>query len=180
MARFGRRLAEDEQVLLSTRTHVKALLVPAVLLILIAGVAGFVSTFPSGKARPLLVFVIWALALLLAARVVARPFLRWMTTTYTLTNRRLISRSGVLSRQGRDIPLSRITDVHYEHGLMDRLLGCGTLVVSDAGQRSLVELHDIPQVERVHQEISDQLLGQAGIWAESGTDPRASGFDGGT
>ena len=58
----------------------------------------------------------------------------WLTTTYTFTNRRLIKRSG--SHQAKhDIPLNRISDVDYEKGLIDRMLGCGTLVVSDASEQ---------------------------------------------
>ena len=82
--------------------------------------------------------------------LVVRPFLRWLTTTYTVTDRRLITRTGMLSRRGHDIPLPRISDVAYEHGLVDRMLGCGTLVISDASERGRVRLPDIPHVEQVH------------------------------
>ncbi len=156
---FSRRLLnDDEHVVLSTRTHVKALLVPALWLIVLAAVAGYLASMSAGvagKAAPLLEVVVWGLAFLAACWLVFAPFLRWLTTTYTVTNRRLITRSGVLSRRGHDIPLMRINDVAYEHGVVDRMFGCGTLVISDASERGSVELHDIPQVERVHLQISD-------------------------
>lgn len=159
MAISRRLLNEGERVVVSTRTHVKALLLPAVWLILIAAVAGYLSTFPTGRAAPLLVAVIWGVALVVAFWLVAKPFLRWLTTTYTVTDRRLITRTGILSRRGHDIPMPRISDVAYEHGLVDRLLGCGTLVVSDASERGRVRLPDIPHVEQVHLQISDLLFG---------------------
>jgi uncharacterized membrane protein YdbT with pleckstrin-like domain len=156
---FSRKLLdEDEFVVISTHTHVKALLVPALLLILIAGAAGFLGTLPSGDPRDFLRVVIAAVALLAVCWFVVRPFLVWLTTTYTLTNRRLITRRGVLTRRGHDIPLLRISDVSYEHSLLDRVLGCGTLVVSDASERGRVELHDIPHVEQVHLQLSDLLF----------------------
>jgi uncharacterized membrane protein YdbT with pleckstrin-like domain len=156
-----RLLNEDERVVVSTRTHVKALLLPALWLIVVAAVAGYVSTFTggAGKAQPLLVAVIWIVALAVVVRLVVRPFLGWMTTTYTLTDRRLITRTGVLSRRGHDIPVPRISDVAYEHGLVDRMLGCGTLVISDASEQGRVRLPDIPHVEHVHLAISDLLFG---------------------
>ncbi len=157
MAISRRLLNDDEQVVVSTRTHVKAMLVPALWLILVAAVAGFLSTLPAGKAATLLAAVVWGLAFLVVCWLVIGPFLRWMTTTYTVTNRRLITRTGVLSRRGHDIPLMRINDVAYEHGLVDRMFGCGTLVISDASERGSVELHDIPHVERVHLLVSDLL-----------------------
>src|ERR1019366_2900753 len=86
------------------------------------------------------------------------PFLRWMTSTYTVTNRRLITRHGIVTRTGRDIPLFRINDVAYEMGLLDRLLGCGTLIVSDATERGGVVLPDIPHVQQVQLLISNLLF----------------------
>jgi uncharacterized membrane protein YdbT with pleckstrin-like domain len=150
-------LNDDEFVVVSTRTHVKALLLPAVLLIVVAAVAGYLTTLPSGDPRQLLVLVIWIVALGVIAWWVVRPFLVWLSATYTVTNRRLITRRGVLTRRGHDIPLHRISDVAYEHGLLDRILGCGTLVISDASEFGRVELHDIPQVEQVQLAISELL-----------------------
>ena len=144
---------------MSSRTHVKALLLPAVWLILVAALAGYASTFPSGDVRPTLLLAIWGLALVALIWLVVWPFLNWLTTTYTLTDRRLITRTGVLSRRGHDIPVPRINDVAYEHGIIDRLLGCGTLVISDASERGQVRLPDIPHVEQVHLQISNLLFG---------------------
>ena len=151
-------LNQDEFVVVSTRTHVKALLLPALILIVIAGAAGFLSSLASGDVGAVAQWVIWAAALLLIVWLVIRPFLHWITTSYTVTNRRLITRTGVLTRRGHDIPLLRISDVSYEHGLLDRMLGCGTLIISDASEQGRVALHDIPQVEQVHLKISDQLF----------------------
>lgn len=162
MAISRRLLNDDESVVVSTRTHGKALVGPLLVLIVLAALAGFLSTFTSvaGRAQPLLVAVIWGITALFVFRWVVRPFLVWLTTTYTVTNHRLISRSGVLSRRGHDIPLSRISDVAYERGLMDRVLGCGTLFVSVASDQH-VELNDIPQVEQVHMKIHDLLFEEA-------------------
>ena len=77
-----------------------------------------------------------------------KPFLDWLLTTYTFTNRRLITRTGILTRRGHDIPMNRISDIAYEKGLIDRIFGCGTLVVSDASEQGRVELQDIPHVEQ--------------------------------
>ena len=136
---------------------------------MIAGAAGYLSTLPSGEARDVLQLVIWVGALLLILWLVVRPFLTWLTTTYTITNRRLITRNGILTRRGHDIPLARISDVSYEHGLLDRMLGCGTLVISDASEQGRVKLHDIPQVEQVHLKISDQLFDPEAHRADDGT-----------
>ena len=85
-----------------------------------------------------------------------------MTATYTVTNRRLITRQGLIARKGHDIPLMRISDVAYDQGLLDRVLGCGTLVISDASTHGSVRLHDIPHVEVVQRRLTELLDHSAG------------------
>src|SRR5689334_9486476 len=75
--------------------------------------------------------IVWVLALVVVVVWSLRPFLSWLTATYTITNRRLITREGLVARRGHDIPLARISDVAFDQGIVDRMLGCGTLVVSD-------------------------------------------------
>jgi uncharacterized membrane protein YdbT with pleckstrin-like domain len=58
-------------------------------------------------------------------------------------------REGVFKRTGLDIPLARVNSVRFEHSLMDRLLGCGTLIIESASDEPL-EFDDIPSVEKVH------------------------------
>lgn len=156
--RTTRLLDDDERVVMSTRTHVKAMLLPAVGLIAISAVAGYLSSYPTGNARPLLLTVIWVVALLVALRLVGRPFLRWLSTTYTITDRRVLTRSGVLSRHVHDLPLARVVEVTHERGLVDRVFGSGTLVLADAGDRGPVRLPHIPDVHRVHLAVSDLVL----------------------
>ncbi|QNN53666.1 PH domain-containing protein [Nocardioides mesophilus] len=158
MAFPSRLLIDGEHVVVSTRTHVKALLVPALLLIVLAAAAGFLSALvDAGSAQPLVDVVIWGLALLVALWWVVKPFMRWMTTSYTFTNRRFIKRSGFIAMQGRTIPLNRISGVDFDIGIVDRVFGCGTLVVSDASETGQVLLHDIPQVERVQMLVAEEL-----------------------
>jgi uncharacterized membrane protein YdbT with pleckstrin-like domain len=152
-------LQPGEAVVVDVRTHAKALLLPAVWLVLVAAVAGYASSLPRGDSAGTVVAVVWGIALVVLLVVAVRPFLVWLTTTYTVTDRRLITRTGVLSRRGHDIPVPRISDVAYEHGLVDRMLGCGTLVISDASEQGRVRLPDIPHVEHVHLAISDLLFG---------------------
>src|SRR4029077_4948237 len=76
--------------------------------------------------------IVWILALLAFVWWTVKPFLVWVTATYTITNRRLIPREGLVARRGHDIPLMRISDSAFDQALLDRMLGCGTLVISDA------------------------------------------------
>jgi membrane protein YdbS with pleckstrin-like domain len=77
------------------------------------------------------------------------PALTWWHRTYTLTTERLATRTGVLRRSGRDIPLSRVNDVAFEQGVIDRLFRAGTLKVSAASEEGTVVFADIPDIHHV-------------------------------
>jgi len=151
-----RLLSDGEHVVLSVRSHAKALIGPVVLLILV--VAAVIATLMMQPDNSIVGLAAAVVAVPVVVIWVVIPFLRWMTSTYTVTNRRLITRHGILTRTGRDIPLFRINDVAYEKDLLDRILGCGTLVISDATEKAGVVLPDIPNVERVHLQISELLF----------------------
>ena len=153
-----RLLNEGEHVLVSTRTHVKALFLPAAVLILLAGLTGYLTSLPSGPNASTWRWVTIIVFALLLVWFVIRPFLNWLLTSYTFTNRRMITRTGIFTRTGHDIPLNRISDIAYEKELIDRFLGCGTLVVSDASEQGRVRLKDIPQVEKVQLTVSNELF----------------------
>jgi uncharacterized membrane protein YdbT with pleckstrin-like domain len=153
-----RLLNEGEHIVISTRTHVKVLILPAVVLILVAAFAGYLTSLPSGSHTNTWRLVIWVITLGILLWFCVRPFLNWLVTTYTFTNRRLITRAGIITRRGHDIPMNRISDIEYEKGIIDRIFGCGTLIVSDASDDGRVELHDIPHVEQAQLRVSDQLF----------------------
>ncbi|MFT3874684.1 MAG: PH domain-containing protein [Nocardioides sp.] len=147
-------LNEGEHVIISTRTHPKALIVPGLILLLILVVAIFSDrTFVGGAFS----WGMWVVAVGLILWLSVWPLLEWLSASYTITNRRLITRRGVLVRRGHDIPLSRISDVAYELGVVDRMLGCGTLIISDASTLGRVPLHDIPHVEETQRRLNDLL-----------------------
>ncbi|WP_375423835.1 PH domain-containing protein [uncultured Friedmanniella sp.] len=152
-------LGADEQVVLHTRTHAKALVLPGAAFVLVgAGVGAGAALIPS-SARPVGQLAIVAVGVLLAIWWCLVPFLRWRTTTYTLTTRRLVTRSGILNKRSHGLPLSRVNDVSSERGLTDRMLGCGTLVVQTAAEGGSIVLVDVPEVELVHHTMTELLLG---------------------
>jgi uncharacterized membrane protein YdbT with pleckstrin-like domain len=141
-------LTQDEHLVLLLHPHWKTLIRPfavAVIVIVIALIAEVL--IPSNSAAAVERLVVAAVAILAVMLWLIVPVLRWRTTTYELTTRRMRVRSGIVTRQGRDIPLARINDVSFEKGLLDRLLGSGRLVVESAGEHGQILLNDIPRVE---------------------------------
>jgi uncharacterized membrane protein YdbT with pleckstrin-like domain len=122
-------------------------------------VTGFLIAIVPSTSSDAGVWVVLVLALLVIVYATVRPFLVWLTASYTVTNRRLINRSGVFTRRGRDIVLQRINDVNYERSVLDRVLGCGTLIISDASEEGRSVLPDVPHVEKLQLVITDLLFG---------------------
>ncbi len=60
------------------------------------------------------------------------PVIRWRTTHFVITTRRVLVREGLLARRGMDIPMRRINSVQFRHSLFERLFGVGTLVIESA------------------------------------------------
>jgi len=150
-------LNEGEHVVVHTRTHPKSLLVPVLVLVVVLAAAVVVQNVLTGSLGTVGTGVAWVVAGVVILWWVVRPLVSWFTTTYTFTNRRFISRAGFVAKEGRTIPLNRISGVDFEIGLIDRVFGCGTLVVSDASEQGRVELHDIPSVEEVQLRVADEL-----------------------
>jgi membrane protein YdbS with pleckstrin-like domain len=149
MSRDG-TLAPGEKPVIAVRQHWKVLVGPIVLGILVVAVTLAAAVIiPFGKAAPIGGLILAVLALAVLARVLGFPVLRWRTTQYELTSRRLRMRSGIIGREGKDIPLSRITDVSFETGPLDRVFGAGTLVVESPGERGQVRLAHIPHIQHV-------------------------------
>jgi uncharacterized membrane protein YdbT with pleckstrin-like domain len=143
-------LRGDERVVVHKHPHWKMLVLPVLAFLLIVGLGSYVAALVVGQSWQLYAWI--GLAVLGGIGVswlTVAPLLRWRTTHFVLTTRRVLVREGVLSRSGIDIPISRINSVQFRHSLIDRILGCGTLIIESASDEPL-EFDDIPQVERVH------------------------------
>ena len=156
---ISQKLLDDgERVIVSTRTHPKALVLPVLALVLLVALGTFLDTRLDGDgAQGVLAWIVWGLVAIGVLWFSVWPFLTWLTAAYAFTDRRLITRTGVITRRGHDIPLTRISDVAVELHLLDRVLGCGTLVISDASTHGSVALPDIPRVAETQRRLGDLL-----------------------
>jgi uncharacterized membrane protein YdbT with pleckstrin-like domain len=147
-------LAQDEQVVLHRHPHWKRLIRPVLILIVMTAVASFGAAYVSSltwtaNTKTVVSVVIAAVWLVIVGWLTLWPFLNWLSTHFVITDRRVMFRHGFLTRSGIDIPLARINSVEFRHGVVDRMLRTGTLIIESASQDPL-EFHDIPRVEQVH------------------------------
>lgn len=158
----SRMLGADEYEVLHTRTHAKALVLPALGLIAVGALVGAGAAVVPSDYRPVGQLLVAALGAVVAVWWAVLPFLRWRSTTYSLTNRRLVMRTGLLTRVSVDLPLWRVRDLSTQRSLGDRVLGCGTLVAQTEGESGTVVLPDVPEVARVHRAVAELVFGEPG------------------
>jgi uncharacterized membrane protein YdbT with pleckstrin-like domain len=145
-------LTEDEEVVRHLHPHWTTVFWPVARLLLIVGAASFgMAMIPAGRQQGILRMLVLAVALVLLLTLVVVPLLRWRTTHYVITTHRLLFREGILARRGRDMGLSRITDVSYRQTLWERLINSGTLTIESAGDSGPTLLRQIPDSDGVQQ-----------------------------
>lgn len=152
---YPRRLLNaDEEIVFDLHPHWKGLFVPTLLAPLVVFAATFVAgKVPEGDHQGQVRLAVALVAVAVFCWLVVAPYVRWYTTHFVLTTRRVIMREGLVARKGRDIPIFRINDVTFSHTVVERVFGAGTLVVESAGERGQVTLSDIPHVEDVQRQI---------------------------
>jgi uncharacterized membrane protein YdbT with pleckstrin-like domain len=151
-------LAPDEEVVRHLHPHWLTVFWPVVAFLLVVGGASFgAALVPDGRQQGVVRLVIAAVALLLLAVSVVVPVLRWRTTHYVITTHRLLFRQGILARHGRDIGLSRITDVSYRQTLWERLISSGALTIESAGDGGPTVLRQIPDSDGVQQLLNHMI-----------------------
>lgn len=150
-------LSRDEVVVRHMHTHIKVLLWRIILEIVLLALGIVCSVLVPGSWNPWGLIGIWVVVLVASVPLLVVPWVRWVTTSYTVTSKRVITRSGVFNKTGHDLPLTRISDVQHDQDLTDRVFRCGTLWLQTSSDDPL-ELTDVPEVEMVQSEIANLLF----------------------
>ncbi len=94
---------------------------------------------PSGVTveNPELGFLVVSIFVLIGFGLTVGPpiptLLSYRKTRYMITNRRLITQTGVIGLDTRFVDLDKIQEVHVRVGLGDKIFGTGSLMVVTAG-----------------------------------------------
>jgi uncharacterized membrane protein YdbT with pleckstrin-like domain len=87
----------------------------------------------------------------------ALKYLQWRMTYFVVTSRRVIYRSGVISKRGVEIPLERINNINFHQRLIDRIIGAGDLDIESAGKDGQSHFDFIRHPDGVQHEVYRQL-----------------------
>jgi uncharacterized membrane protein YdbT with pleckstrin-like domain len=100
---------------------------------------------------------LWGVLALVWAAWLVIKFLDWQFTYFVVTDDRVIYRTGVLAKHGVEIPLSRVNNINFHQGIVDRFVGAGTLEVESAGQEGESRFSQVRHPDAVQQEIYRQM-----------------------
>ncbi|MES1982254.1 MAG: PH domain-containing protein [Pseudomonadota bacterium] len=115
---------------------------------------------------------LWSLAPLIAAGAVLLPlfgvgliflimaFIRYKSTEVAFTNKRVIAKSGFISRKTVELNINKVESIQVQQGVLGRIFNFGTLIISGAGnpQAPILGISDPMLFRRKFMEVQDQLL----------------------
>ncbi|CAN5518127.1 hypothetical protein BH10ACT7_BH10ACT7_11050 [soil metagenome] len=141
-----------ETVVARLRPHSRALFFPILLLVVVAGAFGFLS----GLREEWQVIAVCVVAAVLIVAGFLAPLTRWLTTSYTITTRRIAIRSGVLVRSRQELLLSRAHDITVTRSALQSMFGSGDVRLGTAIDQPIV-LRDVPSAGLVRETLHDLM-----------------------
>jgi len=99
---------------------------------------------------------------LVAVAYLGLRYLGWRTTTCLVTSQRIVYRTGVMRRTGREIPIGRVQDVTYHQTVVERIVRAGSLTVESAGRHGQDPFPDISKPDEVQSLINRIVTQSAG------------------
>lgn len=155
MAYPRRLLSEGEEIALDLRPHwwffSKDVLTGVPLFV----VAVLVLTQTHGDVRNWSM-ALWGVVAIAWAVWLGYHYLKWVNTQFVVTSKRVIYRTGVLSKRGVEIPLERVNNINFNQRLFERVIGAGDLEIESAGESGLSKFTDVNHPDSVAQEINRQ------------------------
>lgn len=95
----------------------------------------------------------------LVARLAWRV-VEWRADWFVVTDRRLLLRSGIVTRRVAMMPLIKVTDMSYSRPPVGRVLGYGEIVIESAGHdQALRRIRHLPRPDALYLEVCELLFG---------------------
>ena len=166
-----KHLNDNESVVLDLNPHWRIFLGPFALLVIALALVSAVVFWlkPDNQALE----IASAVPAILALAWFVWRWIVWRSTHFVLTTDRVIYRSGVVSKQGQNIPLERITNVAFSQTVVERMLRVGDLRIESAGETGNQAFSDVlnPSIveNRIYSEIEkakerdDMRAARAGV-----------------
>jgi uncharacterized membrane protein YdbT with pleckstrin-like domain len=104
--------------------------------------------------------------IVVSAILLVSRYTQWFTTNFVITSDRIIFRTGVFAKHGIEIPLERVNNVIFHQGVIERMLGCGDLLIEsggETGQQRFTEVKDPDRVQAlIHTQVDAKMARRGG------------------
>ena len=144
---------DNEEVVLDLRPHWATIFWPVFLMLVIIGLATALNIISDASAARIAAIV----AVVVAAIWLLIRWAKWANTNFVVTTDRVVYRSGVIAKHGREIPLERLNDISFHQSIFERVIGAGDLMIESGGERGQQTFSNIPKPSRVQNEIYRQI-----------------------
>jgi uncharacterized membrane protein YdbT with pleckstrin-like domain len=104
----------------------------------------------------------------IAAIVILAGFIKRVATVYTITDRRLNIKVGIIARKVQETRLQRVQNVNYSQGVYERIMQIGDVEFTTAGtDESNFVFAGVAQPEEVVQQVEQATPILAGLQGEA-------------
>jgi len=142
-----------ERAIARLRPHARALVLPSIALVVVVGGAAF-GAFMFDE--------LWQSSAVLLAGVLVigllwlLPLLRWLSTQYLITTRRVVLRRGLFVRTRQEVLLSRSYDVAVRQAGLQSVFRSGDVLINTGLDRPVV-MRDVPRAALVQRALGDVM-----------------------
>jgi uncharacterized membrane protein YdbT with pleckstrin-like domain len=126
LSHLDQNLIPGETLLYQTGRHWIVLVVPLILGVFV-GLPGLAFVFSSDAAP--FAFIM----LIIGGASIGFAFLTRKSVEMGVTNKRVITKTGILSRKTTELLLTKVESIKVDEGLLGRMLGYGTVIVVGTG-----------------------------------------------
>jgi uncharacterized membrane protein YdbT with pleckstrin-like domain len=130
--------------------------------LLVGAAAGVLAALIDSTGLGILIFAV------IAAITILAGFIKRVATVYTITDRRLNIKVGIVARKVQETRLQRVQNVNYDQGVYERLMQIGDVEFTTAGtDESNFVFAGVAQPEQVVQQVEKATPLLAGLQGEA-------------
>ncbi len=119
----------------------------------------FVGMLPNGVEGWLIVGLVSILPFLIGLTMLIGLYIRYVTTEFGITNKRVIFKRGLLKREVSEINISRIESLNLKQNIIERLFNFGDIVIYGGGemQSIILDVHNPMAFRKAFIEAQDHV-----------------------
>lgn len=142
-----------ERVITRVRPHARALVLPSLMLVVLVGADTYVALVLTELWMRLAALLV---GLVLVALLWLLPLLRWLSTQYLITTRRVVVSGGLFVRTRTEVLLSRRHEVTLRRSTLQSVFRSGDVLLNTGHDRPVV-LRDVPRADLVQRALADVM-----------------------